>query len=66
MNPPRPENQLPIPALPPAAYDELLDYLRQSRSPLSPAEALVKANTPTINRKTRWSAGYRDTAARST
>ena len=43
MNPPRPENQLPIPTLPPAAYDELLDYLRQSHSPLSPAEALVKA-----------------------
>lgn len=45
MNPPRSEKALPLPlpAVPPAAYDELCSFLRQSRSALTPAEAIAHA-----------------------
>jgi len=42
MNPARSLTTLPH-AFPPAAYDELLDYLRDSWSTLSPAEAISSA-----------------------
>lgn len=41
MNPRRPETALPHPLIPPAAYDELCDFLRAS-SALTPAAALQK------------------------
>jgi hypothetical protein len=43
MNPRTTQNPLPPSPLPPAAYEELLNYLHESRSPLSPAEALSHA-----------------------
>lgn len=43
MNPPRTEKALPNPILPPAAYDELCDFLRRSGSTLTPTEAIANA-----------------------
>jgi hypothetical protein len=43
MNPRRPEKALPHPLIPPAAYEELCDFLRASGSALTPAEAIANA-----------------------
>jgi hypothetical protein len=43
MNPQTTQTALPLPMLPPAAYEELRNYLHETRSPLSPAEALSHA-----------------------
>lgn len=43
MNTPR--SQKTSPQVPPAAYDELCDFLHQSGSPLTPAEAIAGART---------------------
>lgn len=56
MNARRSENTPPTPSIPPAAYDELRDFLRQSGNPLSPAEAIARAIT-------QWIANCRADAA---
>jgi 2-phospho-L-lactate transferase/gluconeogenesis factor (CofD/UPF0052 family) len=43
MNPRRTEKALPTSLLPPAAYDELCGFLRESGSTLTPAEAIANA-----------------------
>lgn len=43
MNPATAVHESPPPVLPAIVYDELRSYLRESRSTLSPSEALIKA-----------------------